>query len=102
MELPAGIEIQNSHVEGDNSFTLPIIIHCISGKQACIGRFKENSNVEGVYGRVPIVPHSSLGIWKHDGQWKLLKTIPVKFMQAMITTSEATYFLVVRDGIDFI
>ena len=66
MELATRIEIQNSHVEGDNSFTLPIIVHYISGKQPCIGRFKENSNVEGVYGRVPIVPHSNLGIWKSD------------------------------------
>ena len=103
MELATGIEIQNSHVEGDNNFTLPIIVHCISGKQACIGRFKENSNVEGVYGRLPIVPHSNLGIWKSDdGQWKLVKMIPVEFMQAMIETSEGTDFLVVGDGTDVI
>lgn len=78
---------------------------CNAGQRVLIGRLKRKNSVGGVYGRLPIVPHSDLGIWNFDGlagQWNLVKVITVEFMQTMIESSEGTDFLAVGDGFDHI
>lgn len=84
--------------------SLPIMLPCRvrNGDSGLIlvGRLNENESGKGMFGKLPIVPHSSLGIWKifGRGQWEMIDTIKAEVIEDMIKSSEGTDFLLVGDG----